>query len=200
MDFEYDGKILKFDKALSELDKQVVEFVKLLDDSKIKYVIVSGYVSILFGRSRTTEDIDVLIEKVDLKGFQRLFNLVSRGRYWIIDSNSREDAFDRLKNALSIRIAKKGMVIPNFEVKFAKKKVDFLSLDAPLTVLVDGSRLLVSRLEIQIPFKIWLASDKDIEDALHIYELFKERLDRKLMSSVSKELKIENEMIRYGII
>ena len=59
---------------------------------------------------------------------------------------------------------------------------------------------MISRLEIQIPFKIWLSSDKDIEDALHIYELFKDKLNKDLMLSVSKELKVENEMIEYGII
>ena len=44
-----------------------------------------------------------------------------------------------------------------------------------------------------------MGNDKDIEDAVYIYELFKGKLDASLMSKVSKELKIEKEMSKYGI-
>ena len=33
----------------------------------IRYVIISGYIAILFGRSRNTEDVDLFIEKIDEK-------------------------------------------------------------------------------------------------------------------------------------
>ncbi len=200
MDYEYNGKVLKFDKTLSDLDKLVIDFVGLLNGAKIKYVIISGYVSILLGRSRTTEDIDVFIDKIGYDDFQRFFNLSSDSGYWSVDSDSLDDAFDRLQNSLSIRLAKKGTVVPNFEVKFPKKKLDLISLNSPLEVIVNNSHLLMSPLEIQIPFKIWLGSEKDIEDAVHIYELFKGKLDRNMMSTLSKELKVEAEMIKYGIV
>ncbi len=118
----------------------------------------------------------------------------------MIDANSKEDAFDRLQNPLSIRVAKKDNVIPNFEIKFPKKKTDFASLNSPIEVLVNSKRPLISPFEVQLPFKVWLGSDKDIEDAVHLYELFKEKLDKKLMLDVSKELKVEKEMAKYGII
>ena len=51
------NKEIKLNKELNKLDKFVIDFCKLLD----RYVIVSGYVSILFGRSRSTEDVDLLI-------------------------------------------------------------------------------------------------------------------------------------------
>ena len=53
---EKEGKII-LDKQLNNLDKFVFDFVSLLED----YVIVSGYVSILLGRSRATEDVDLLV-------------------------------------------------------------------------------------------------------------------------------------------
>ena len=200
MEFKYDGKVLKFDKVASELDKLVMDFVRLLEHAKIDYVIVSGYVAILLGRSRTTEDIDLFIRRISHENLENLFDLLVKNGYWIIDSESVDDMFDRLQDALSIRIAKEGTVVPNFEVKFAKKSTDFLSLNRPLEVIVNGTRLLTSPLEVQIPFKIWLGSEKDVEDAMHVYTLFKNKLDKELMRSVSKELKVEGEMVKYGIV
>ncbi|MDE1873865.1 MAG: hypothetical protein KGI04_01970 [Candidatus Micrarchaeota archaeon] len=200
MDFDYDGKTLKFDKELSDLDKLVLDFVGLIKRLRIRYVIVSGYVSILFGRSRTTEDIDLYMDKLKLENFLKFFSLLNRKGYWAVDSESAEDAFDRLQNGLSIRMAKKDTVIPNFEIKFPKKEMDFLSLDSPLKVLINNNRLLVSPLEVQIPFKVWLGSEKDMEDAAHIYELFKEKLDKGKMRSIAKGLRVEREMTKHGFI
>lgn len=200
MEYEYDGRRLKFDKELSELDKIVIDFVKMLSSLDIKYVIVSGYVAILLGRSRTTEDIDLFIEKITSEKFQKLFNVFEKEGFWTVDAESLDDAFDRLQKNLSIRVAKKDTVIPNFEIKFAKKEADFASLNEPLEVLVNKHRLLMSKIEIQVPFKLWLGTDKDIEDALYIYELFKEKLDRRLLAKVAKDLKVEKEMVKYGIL
>jgi len=47
---------------LSNLDKFVLEFIKVLEQH-VDYVIISGYVSIVLGRTRITEDIDVFIKK-----------------------------------------------------------------------------------------------------------------------------------------
>lgn len=37
--------------------------------NNIKYVIVSGYVAILFGRSRISEDVDLLVEHISFEKF-----------------------------------------------------------------------------------------------------------------------------------
>ncbi len=198
MKFKYGNGILKFDKELSELDKQVIKFIKLIKKSGTRYVLVSGYVAILFGRSRTTEDIDLFINKIDYGTFQKLFNRMVDDGYWAVDSDSLDDAFSRLQEGLSIRMAKNDTVIPNFEIKFAKKTTDFISLDRPLKVIVNNNELLMSPLEIQIPFKVWLGSEKDIEDAAHLYELFGKLLDKKLMADMSKRLKVERKMVKYG--
>ena len=52
MEYELKDNKLTFSRELSELDELVMRFVALLDKTGIKYVIISGYVAILFGRSR----------------------------------------------------------------------------------------------------------------------------------------------------
>ena len=60
MEYNKEKKTIKLERELSNLDEFVLDFVNLLDN----YVIVSGYVSILLGRSRTTEDVDLLLPKL----------------------------------------------------------------------------------------------------------------------------------------
>jgi hypothetical protein len=198
MEYELRGNKLKFERELSELDELVLQFVNMFDKFKIKYVVISGYVAILFGRSRTTEDVDIFIEKIDFDAFRKFFNEVEANGFWLINGDGKEEAFDILNESLSIRIAKKNEAIPNFEIKFAKKGTDFISLNQPLEVIVNNKHLNISPFEVQIPFKIWLGSDKDIEDAAHVYELFKDKLNRDLMHNIAKELGVEKKMVKNG--
>lgn len=95
MEIQYskDSIILK-NKSLSNVDKFVLEFVDLLKNH-FRYVIVSGYVAILFGRSRGTEDIDILIEKTTKSEF---FNFVSEieDRYDFLNPEDREGLYEML--------------------------------------------------------------------------------------------------------
>ena len=46
-----DSKTIRMDKVVNELDRFVFDFIKILE-KQADYVIVSGYVAILYGRSR----------------------------------------------------------------------------------------------------------------------------------------------------
>ncbi len=61
---ELSDDTLTVSRELSELDKDVLEFTQILDACEVDYVIVSGSVAILTGRSRSTEDIDVILESL----------------------------------------------------------------------------------------------------------------------------------------
>jgi len=66
MTIEKKGDILIIqNRQLSQLDLFVCRILDILTDYT-SYVIVSGYVAILFGRSRSTEDIDIIIPFVTI--------------------------------------------------------------------------------------------------------------------------------------
>ena len=71
MEFK-DGEI-KLNRELSELDKFALNFLSILE-KYTKYVVVSGYVAILLGRTRATDDIDVFIKPLSKDEFFRLYN------------------------------------------------------------------------------------------------------------------------------
>jgi len=51
---------LLIERSLSDLDYFVRDFIKILKKYS-RYLIVSGYISICTGRTRGTEDIDILV-------------------------------------------------------------------------------------------------------------------------------------------
>lgn len=200
MEFKLENNTLILDKKLNELDEKVLSFINLLNQSEIKYVVMSGYVAIFLGRTRTTEDIDLFIEKLNFNKFEAFFDKLMDKKYWILNTDDKKEAFEFLKDGLAIRVAEKGKVIPNFEIKFPKKETDFLSFNSPLKVIVNKRTFFMSPLEVQIPFKLWLGTEKDIEDAIHINELFKDKLNKEFMANVSSKLGVQKEMEKYGIL
>ena len=102
MEYEFDGKTLIIDKELSDLDKFVIEFVNILDKCNIKYVIISGYPAIFFGRSRATEDVDMFIEKIPKEKFLEIWE-ASKENFDCIITSDPEDAYGYLSDNFALR-------------------------------------------------------------------------------------------------
>ena len=183
-------------KTLSELDTFVLDFLSVLK-AYTDYVIVSGYVTILFGRARGTEDIDIIIEKMDRGMFERFFNDLTERNYWFLNSDDQNDLFNMLNENLAVRIAKIDEIIPNIELKFVKDYFDNFSLKNSLKVMMGDHEMKISPIELQIPYKLYLSGDKDIEDAIYLYEIFKETIDRKTLKNFLKEFDVD--ATDYGI-
>ena len=62
---------------------------------------------------------------------------------------------------------------------------------------IDGYKLNISPMELQIAYKLYLSGDKDIEDAIYLYEIFKERINRKSLKDFLEEFDMDAES--YGI-
>ncbi len=185
MIYDANKKEIRSNKILNELDKFALEFVNILK-KYVNYVIVSGYVSILLGRSRATEDIDLLVPKMNLKDFEKLWTEVHNTGFECINTSNLSEAFNMLKKH-AIRFFKKGKPTPNVEFKIIKTDLDKYSYENKIKVILSDGELFISPLEIQIAYKLFLAadgtekelqSDKDIEDARHLYNLFKEKINK----------------------
>lgn len=190
-------KEIKLAKLVNSLDRFVLEFVNVLDKAGIKYVLVSGYVSILFGRSRNSEDIDIIIEKLSRKKFAALWNLTYKKFYCINTGNAAEAYKEYLLEHISIRFALKHKVIPNAEVKFPQFEVERWVLQNRKKVVLNKEEFYISPIELQIPYKLFLGSEKDIEDAKHLYNVFSGKMDKKLLMSFLRKFNKVEEYIKY---
>ena len=188
--------ILLTNKTLSELDVFVRDFLNVLK-AYTDYVIVSGYVTILFGRARGTEDIDIIIDKINRRTSEVFFNDLIERNYWFLNSDDHNDLFGMLNENLAIRIAKSGEIIPNIELKFAKDYFDNFSLRNSLKLAIDGYELNISPMELQIAYKIYLSGDTDIEDAIYLYDIFKDRINRETLKNFLEEFGVDVDS--YGI-
>lgn len=180
--------IIEICRELSELDLFAIDFVKVLR-KHTKYVIISGYVSIILGRARASEDIDIIIPKMRLSEFLQLFNALKANGFYCLNSETGENGYEYLKDNIALRFAKEGNVIPNIELKFAKNKIDEITLNKTINVKIGKEELVISHLELQIAFKeVMLKSPKDIEDARHIRNVAKGHLDEGLIEQYKRLL------------
>ncbi len=197
MEYEYKDGIIKLpNKELTILDRLVLDFVSRID---VQYVIVSGYVAILFARSRSTEDVDLFIRDEGLAAFTTFYEkITSDGKYYAINAEDARDAYDLMSvDKSSLRFAEKGTYDPNFEVKFAKKDTDFYSLENAWSVeLGNEDKIIISPMEIEIAYKLYLGSDKDFDDAAHLYVIFKGVLDLRKLRKFIKDLGIRKSVVK----
>lgn len=185
----YSETEIHFRKELNILDKFTLAIVDILQD--INYVIVSGYVAIFFGRTRATEDIDFFIEQISFEKFRALARRVKDAGYWFINGDEEKTLYELLAEGSGLRIAKSGLAKPNAEIRFAKEETDFFSLNNKVKVIFNGNVLYMSPMSIEIAYKLYLGSDKDFEDARHLYKLFEKYLDKKALMHFIKLLKVE---------
>ena len=57
--------------------------------------------------------------------------------------------------------------------------------------------MFISQIELQIPFKLFLGSEKDIEDAKYLYSLLKDKLNMELLNEFNRKLKIVDLFNKY---
>ena len=132
-------------------------------------MIISGYIAILFGRSRHTENVGLFVEEMPFEKFMQFWQALDKAGFECLNTSSVEEAYnDYLKEMLALRFAEKGMIQPNFELKFPKTDLNQYSLKNKLIVEIGKEKLNTSKMELQIAFKLYLGSDKDIEDAVHL--------------------------------
>ena len=162
------------------------------------YVIVSGYVSILFGRSRATEDVDALILPISKERFEKLHkDFISKG-FWFLNSENTEEVFDLLVTKHSIRIAYENQAVPNIEIKFINSEIERDAFTNRIKAIVSGNSIHISPIELQIAYKeVILMSGKDKEDALHLREIFKHHLDKNLLEEYINTLRIMKKHGKY---
>lgn len=174
------------------LDRFVEDFIPIID-KYCKYIIVSGYVAIASGRSRATEDIDMIMEKVPFSIFENIFTELDEKGFECIQSSKVEDVFEYLSKGSSIRYVRKNnyLLPPEMEIKFPKDELDELQLETRKKLSFTGlENVWFSSVEMNIAFKEeLLKSDKDMEDAKHLRLIYRDELSEKLINQVKSKIR-----------
>ncbi len=173
------------------LDKFTEDFTKIVE-KYCKYIIVSGFVAIAHGRSRGTEDIDMIIERIPKIKFIELHNELINSGFECMQSENPEVIYDEyLTNVTSVRYTRKGEFLPEMEIKLAKDELDEYQIKTRQKLPFTGLDIYFSSIEINIAFKEeLLKSDKDMEDAKHLRIIYKDKINEKEIENIKKKIRM----------
>lgn len=180
------------ERAPNRLDELAIEFSELLDEFGIEHVYVAGYVTILAGRARATEVIDVLIETIDAETASELARELTESGFWgpAMPLSSMNEMMEHGGN---IWVARDETITPHLEVKVVRDEFDRASLENAMTARIGDSTIPIGPLELQIAYKLYLGAQKDIEDAVHLYTLFEETLSVARLETWVTRLGVEDD-------
>ena len=195
MDIKYRDNEIILNKDISQLDSSVLDFSDILNRNNIRYVLISEYIPILFGKNGEIEDIDILIQNISFEKFLKLW-LEIENTFECKNTSDPVDAYNAdLKNYHSVSISKKESPIPGFKMKIIKNEIDRYVLKYRRIVKLGERQLYISPIEMQISYNLSRGLEKEIENARFLYSLFNEKLDKTLMDRYLKELKIPDENV-----
>lgn len=174
------------------LDKFVEDFCKVVE-KHCKYIICSGFVAIAHGRTRGTEDIDMIIEKLTLEEFIFLHkDLIKAGFVCVQSPNSEKIYKDYLIKKDSVRYVKdeEGFFPPEMEIKFVKDELDQEQLENRTKLSLTHLNVYFSSIESNIAFKEeYLKSEKDIEDAKHLRIIYEDEINENKINKIKEKIK-----------
>ena len=174
------------------LDKFVEEFCGIIE-KHVKYIVCSGFVAISHGRSRGTEDIDMITEKISQEKFIELHKDLVRNGFVCIQSDKPEDIYSTyLSKGDSVRYVwdKEGYFPPEMEIKFAKDELDLEQLRTRTKLPLTGLDIYFSSIEGNIAFKEeWLKSDKDMEDAKHLRIIYEDSINEDKINEIKQKIR-----------
>ena len=108
---------------LNILSRFCNEFCKIIE-KYCDYIIVSGFVAIASGRTRGTEDIDLIMKKVDLNKWKIIFDELYNNGFICMQSNDYKEIYNYLNDNISVRFTWKDKPLPEMEIKFSKDSLD----------------------------------------------------------------------------
>lgn len=173
------------------LDKFIEDITKIIE-KHCKYIVVSGFVAIAHGRSRATEDIDMIIERLSFEKFFSLHNDLIGGKFECIQSEDVKTIYyEYLNKGVSVRYIKKDNLLPELEVHFAKDELDEYQIKSRVKLPLTGLNIWFSSIEMNIAFKEeLLRTPKDIKDAEHLRLIYKDKLDEKGIVEIKRKIKL----------
>lgn len=186
---------LVVDREPNRFDELAIEFSDLASQLGINHVFVAGYVAILTGRSRSTEDIDVFIEPCSKSEIDALVAELEAADYWG-PAMSLSEMYGNLSSGTNIWVAPDGEMSPRLEVKFPRDEFDRASLSNAISATVGGETVPIGPLELQIAYKLALGTRTDLEDAAHLYTLFGETLSTAQLEYWVEKIGVEKEYVQ----
>lgn len=173
------------------LDDFAEDFTRIVE-RHCRYIVVSGFVAIAHGRTRATEDIDMILERISEKKFLALHTDILAAGFSCIQTDDGVSAYeDYLSKGISLRYTRdQNFAPPEMEVKFAKDELDELQLETRKKLPSTGLDIWFSSIAMNIAFKEeLLKSKKDYEDAAHLRIVYKNEFSEEEIEEIKEKIR-----------
>lgn len=171
-------------KSRNILDEFCTDFCSVVQEF-CNYVVVSGFVAISSGRARGTEDIDIILERINKEEFKKIYLALKKKGFECVQTDSAQEIYEYLNDNLSARFVRVGEMIPDMELKLAKDELDEYQLQTKTKLELTGLDIWFSSINMNIAFKEHLLkSDKDLEDAKHLRVVYFELVDEEEIKKI----------------
>ena len=191
--YTIDGDTIVIDRELTKLDMFVKDFLSVLKRHS-DYLIVSGFVSIITGRSRGTEDVDILMPQMNEQKFAELLVDLKKNSFWCYQGENEKELCEYMERLSHLRFAQIDTMFPNMEMIpiTPAKKTQWFEFTRPQKLRVGSLKQKIPPIEFEIVYKEKvLGSKKDKDDARHLRAVF---------ANILKEEKFkefENIILKY---
>ncbi len=185
--------VIIVNRELTQLDLFLKDFLDILEKYS-DYLVVSGYVSISTGRTRATEDIDILFPLMEKEKFSLFFEDLTKGGFWCYQGDDPKEVYPYIENFNNVRFAKTNEIFPNVEfIPIDRtKKAKFFEFNHPQKIKVKNFEFKIPPIEFEILYKeLVLTGKKDIEDAKHLRTFFSDILKEERFKQFKNIIKDE---------
>ena len=199
------GTIFLEKNSLSEDDRIAMLFAETLNELGVRYSVIAGYVAILFGRARRSDDIDFITYPLAEDEFLKFCLLLRDRGFKLVQGDIGSEGSIRkvyegyLERGFSIRFTYGDLILPNIWFKTARSPLQYYGIDNSLTVIVNKKHLIkIAPLELQIAYNLYLGSEKDLEDAVFLYTLFRKALNHQELHKWLSTLGVDTSMLEVA--
>ena len=191
--YKVEGDMIIVNRELTELDIFLRDFLEVLKKHS-DYLVVSGFVSICTGRTRGTEDIDVLVPVMDKENFSDLFFDLEKNDFWCYQGDNLKEIYPYVEDMDNVRFARIDEMFPNIEFIPINKtrKAKFFEFTHPQRIKVRDFEFKIPPIEFEILYKeLILKSGKDVADAKHLRTFFSDIIKQENFKKYEKVIKDE---------
>ena len=146
---------------MEEVPEALQRLVRALERANVKYVVVGGVVAVHYGRVRTTQDLDVVVDAEEVNSLA--VELEREGFEF-----SRRDLEEAFRERGRVTLYLPGSVLFHVDLKFARDRLDYEVLKGRVRGELFGVECWVESVEDVVVAKLVYGGAQDEEDVVAI--------------------------------
>ncbi|MHA1995822.1 MAG: hypothetical protein ACW97Z_14840 [Candidatus Hodarchaeales archaeon] len=176
---------------MMKTEEMLLNVTKYLHSKKIPYAVVGGFSAIVWGRGRSTYDIDIIVDQKNLN--LKEFTIFLRTKDLSTSELELQEAFNELSHAT---IHTSDSSVYRIDLQGVYSSLDRETIETAKEITYKGQKIRFGSPENLIAHKLHFGSDRDLEDALVVFIAQEQSLDLDYLVLLSSKLGVGKKLER----